>query len=1176
MQHILDVNLPEQNPTGAPGGDFEHIDSNPNMFGALGAKAEQQLGQGIEKAGNTAIEVATEQNQTQNKLHAADVKSWYADQTTDLHTKFMSLSGRAALDALPEYKKNLGDLRQQALDRVPSPQSKAMLNDSLTNMQDQYYRYWSGHAGGQLKTYKDKVAQDSIASSSALAVNSILAGDELGFERRLREQDAEVHNLFDSQGYDKDAMGAEVAKRRGATLKVAIETVAAGGDVAKAQSLFDKYKDRMDPASVLAVTANLKSGIAQLDGRNIADEVSGHVLPKAEAVGGVPSSFIAQVKRTEGFAAQAKWDVKQFSNGYGTKAKFDGETISKEEAEQRFQTEFAKATKIVDAVNPNLDPGTRAALSSLTYNAGEAWTHAGLGEKIRAGDLAGAKELFLQYNKADGATSEGLATRRYREAQWFGANDAPAGNGPLVDKQSAYERVLARTDNNPLLQTAAISRLNQVYAIYHTEQTGQNAAFDRRLEDSQAEALATGTTKAPLNEPDFVNRYGVTDGRRQYGEYQKNLALGADISGLATMSPEEQNQVLAKHTPVAGSEGFATEQTRQQAIQEAIKRGKVERDKDPAAFAIARLPAVSSAASGLSDVMADKESSPKARAYAAANYANITLAEQARVGVPADARAIVTAEQVRNIGGGINLAATSDDPVARQNLIPMIKAQSEMWGSYWPEVAQQILPNAAPIVKVIAAGADPDAMLRVLSIPKGEDPPKILKEQNEVTARNMNNALNVAMAPFLNSMVGLQKDRDYKGYHDVAEKLAALYVRDGKGAEEAAQAAFDDIVGKRYTFADTYRIPKAASINPDDVQRGAYEARENIKRGVSFEDNLDQAKTALNLNAQEQALYQRHLSNLKGEGGVDNPDGSRSSLKNITVESDGKTYVLPTVYDGKIVSEEDAWKRAKTHLSDFPAYASEAEAAARYTKMHEFMDKDTANFMEARRQNPFGNLQLQVNDIGVSDNEADSRSNYYRNGTFVTSPKNDGLNVAYHKSGQGMTFLKNAAGEPILLTWDQLQKMGGTREARSADAARATLNSAATPLMDQHASGGGWSDREAEGGGATTSGSPRFEDFRRSDNIDDRRHESNMARHEGRVESGWDEKDLGPELSHPEKTALGEMLGLSDMKGDGDKFRERKQQLYDEVSRTIRKLRRMGSDLPLPQHGRPYVQGSDE
>jgi GH24 family phage-related lysozyme (muramidase) len=926
-QHILDVQFPDENPRGAPGGDYQQISSNPSMFGATTARAQEMFGQGVEKAGITGIDIATEQQEIQNKVRLTDRKSVFADRLSDMHAGMMSLEGHAALSAYPDYKEKSAQLLKETVDSVDGPKQKAMLGEALTNIQDQYWRVWGGHAAGQEKTYQNRVASDAIASNSARASNLLIGGDERGAERALREQDAEVHNFFDGQGYDRDASEVEAQKRRGTTLRIAIETVAAGGDVAKAQSLFDKYKDRMDPTSVLQVTANLKSGVAQLQGRNLADEESGHAQPNAEAVAGVPSSFVAQVKRSEGFSPAAKWDVKQFSSGYGTRANFEGETISKEEADRRFSVEFAKAARVVDSVNGTLDPGTKAALTSLSYNAGSDWVRSGLGDAVRAGDLDKAKSLFLQYNKAGGETNEGLANRRYREAQWFGSAEAPASNGPLVDKQTAYERVLARTDNNPLLQTAAMARLNQVYGIYHAEQTAQHASFDQKLADTQAEAMATGTARTPLMEPDFVNRYGATEGQRQYGEYQKNLALGSDIAGLSTMSPDEQNEVLARHTPQPGSPGFEAEQTRQQAVAKAIQHSNKERDDDPAAFALRRLPAAQSAYADFDKVVGDKDAAPADRTAAAARFANVTLAEQARVGVPPQQRAILTGSQVTSIGGAINAAATSDDPVARQNVIPLIKQEAELWGNNWPQVAQQILPNAAPIVKAIAAGADPDAMLRVLSIPKGEDPAKIVKEQNEVTARNMHNALNVAMAPFLNSMVGLQKDRDYKGYFDVAEKLAALYVRDGKGAEEAAQSAFDNIVGKRYTFADTYRIPKSPVIDADAVQRGAYEARAAIQR-------------------------------------VNGDDPS----------------------------------------------------------------------------SPLAHIQPQINDIGISDNEADSRRNYARNGVFVTSPKNDGLNIAYNK-----TFLKGADGQPILLTWAQLQKMGGSKEARAGETSRAVLNSEQSP-----------------------------------------------------------------------------------------------------------------------------------
>jgi hypothetical protein len=109
--------------------------------------------------------------------------------------------------------------------------------------------------------------------------------------------------------------------------------------------------------------------------------------------------------------------------------------------------------------------------------------------------------------------------------------------------------------------------------------------------------------------------------------------------------------------------------------------------------------------------------------------------------------------------------------------------------------------------------------------------------------------------------------------------------------------------------------------------------------------NFEAAKKDLNLNPEEQAFYQRHLNNLYGTGGVDNDDGTRSSLKQMTVEHNGRTYNIPSIVNGKALSEDDAWNNAvKEGLGKFPSYDSEDEAQSRYDKMHEYMDKDTKAF----------------------------------------------------------------------------------------------------------------------------------------------------------------------------------------------------------------------------------------
>jgi lysozyme len=133
----------------------------------------------------------------------------------------------------------------------------------------------------------------------------------------------------------------------------------------------------------------------------------------------IDPQYLEAIKSFEGYSPKASWDYKQHSSGYGTKAE-PGEVIDRATAEQRFQEAVQKAAQHVDSVNPNLPAGARAALVSLTYNAGPAWSQSGLGEMVRAGDLQGAQARLQEYNKAGGEVLPGLVKRRAAEAGWFG------------------------------------------------------------------------------------------------------------------------------------------------------------------------------------------------------------------------------------------------------------------------------------------------------------------------------------------------------------------------------------------------------------------------------------------------------------------------------------------------------------------------------------------------------------------------------------------------------------------------------------------------------------------------------------------------------------------------------------------------------------------------------------
>ncbi len=158
-------------------------------------------------------------------------------------------------------------------------------------------------------------------------------------------------------------------------------------------------------------------------------------------------SYVDAIRQSEGFSPQAQWDYKQNTNGFGTRAEYPGEVIDKATAEQRYQAELAKAEAHVESVAPNAPPGVKAALTSLTYNAGPGWAQSGLGDLVRAGDWTGAAQRFQEYNKAGGQVNPGLVNRRTKEAAWF--NQAPAGESAQPQTASAPPMQIAPMGGAP-------------------------------------------------------------------------------------------------------------------------------------------------------------------------------------------------------------------------------------------------------------------------------------------------------------------------------------------------------------------------------------------------------------------------------------------------------------------------------------------------------------------------------------------------------------------------------------------------------------------------------------------------------------------------------------------------------------------------------------------------------
>lgn len=553
--------------------------------------------------------------------------------------------------------------------------------------------------------------------------------------------------------------------------------------------------------------------------------------------------------------------------------------------------------------------------------------------------------------------------------------------------------------------------------------------FQQQYENSVAEARRTGASAAAIGKAEFERRFGKEEGGRLYGAYRSDLRLGGDLSRAGELSPQEQHALVGGYDPELQAKMFGAEYTdalkRQGEVGKAIAQLTKERDKDPAAYAIARLPAVTDAWKNFAAVLSNPGAKIEDKQAAARTYAETAGAEQARIGVPADKRKLLPQDYVDRFG------AMLAKPQAAGGTLPVaaaIENEAKIWGDAWPQAYRQLSKGAQPSVVVIGSGVKPIAA-QVLTEFANTKLGDIANDQSTEKLGTIKKDVRDAFKPLQGSMTAQEGTQPViDAFQSAGEKLAAWYVRGGKSSSDAAKQAFDDLLGHKYDFsAGTYRVPKDAGVTPADVAQGLEAARARLTQSAApLASQLDAADRALKLTPQERALYQRHLTNLTGSGGVDNPDGSRSTLFQASVEIEGRTYNIPTVWDGKILKPEDALKRAEREGFDkFPSYASSEEAETRYGKMHDFMERDTAAFLEGRRaRGPFDLAPARDTVGGLSPEylKRETARAYARDGVWVTSPDEKGLVLTYKDQA-----VRRADGTPLLLTWPQLGAMANDR-----------------------------------------------------------------------------------------------------------------------------------------------------
>lgn len=254
----------------APGGNYQNIQATPEAFGSQVGQQEQHLGQTIENFGdfaNHAVKFQMEQNEaTVNSLN-----STFEQQKRDIASKFYTLNGKDAMDAMNPTAAQIENQRQAMRDGMANRQQQRMFDYISRRSTDSELYRMSVHAAQQNKEWLKQTAVGSInneVNNSAMYWN-----DDTQFAGSLGNIKLDAAKLATLQGIDpnSDAGKVMVQHYQGEAWQARIRSVMQTNPNV-AREMFDANADQIDAQHRSIIDAQIDQKQWQFQYRQAAEE----------------------------------------------------------------------------------------------------------------------------------------------------------------------------------------------------------------------------------------------------------------------------------------------------------------------------------------------------------------------------------------------------------------------------------------------------------------------------------------------------------------------------------------------------------------------------------------------------------------------------------------------------------------------------------------------------------------------------------------------------------------------------------------------------------------------------------------------------------------------------------------------------------------------------------------
>lgn len=825
------------------------VPTSPDMFGAARARAIGEAAQSFDRVWAVGTRIVVQQQELQNETQATEQATEYTRRANEAYGQYSQLRGQNAVNGYEGFLDQLRTIREETMGTATNPAMRRMLNARVSN-------YETGIMAGGARYHGQQVQEAALQAQQGAAANArdnavLFRNDEARVNQEVAAAEEAAREEGRLRGWDGGTIAARINERRGEVLGAAIRGLI-DDDPIRAQELYNRNRERMDAASVIAIGNALEAPVRGRQAQNIVQGVIGggqtarSVIFRAENAAG-------DDRRNPGSSASGPG---QITDGMWQRyaARLGLQPNQRNERAAHEQIFDAYISDVQGRMGRQLSGQEQYAAWFLGEGAFVAFTNAAPGDDARSVYLrasGGNERLTEQAFSTNGNLMRpGMTVQQVLNGVSGRYNSAAARMGVREDgtvgrrdRATMLQEVITRTDHDPRLQAAAIAQFNQRMSVMDAAQ-GQERASVARDAREMDQALRTGAENISPSTLEPRVRAAFADDPQRADDIMAglrtsevagqvfrsvNLATPEQIRTMQTDLQEgtgELSALLRRLRGVRVSEDGSVhpdDRAGDVVARQDMRRILAERTQarnqqlfgdraDPAQY-VQQLDPTTAEASRRA------QADPNDRA-ARADYIAASRAAQERLGVdPANVR-VLTRDQSAQMAARIMQL----DP-AEANITQALGALRQQWGEAWPSVMQDMVRDARlPAALMIAANAtsptaqaDVTRMMQWAAQNGGMEqlraglPTAVKTEleratstEGDATLNNFMRSLNVTGARGAQELAVRMRES--------VTNLATYYARfQGMPAGQAVQQAAQHLIGDQYEFEGDFRLPRRLS-----------------------------------------------------------------------------------------------------------------------------------------------------------------------------------------------------------------------------------------------------------------------------------------------------------------------------------------------------------------------------